>query len=179
MLEWEKGVSAMKKVPFRSGIHPFEGKKFSENKETVKIESAPLMVFPTSQHIGAPAVPVVKIGDRVRRGTLIAKAASFISSPVYSSVSGKVKAIEDRQNPNGSISKCIVVENDFEDECEDGYGSVKDPNELTPEEIAAAITQAGIVGMGGAGFPTGVKLTPKMRIILIISYLTARNVSRI
>lgn len=119
------------------------------------------MVFPTSQHIGAPAVPVVKIGDRVRRGTLIAKAASFISSPVYSSVSGKVKAIEDRQNPNGSISKCIVVENDFEDECEDGYGSVKDPNELTPEEIAAAITQAGIVGMGGAGFPTGVKLTPK------------------
>lgn len=161
MLEWEKGVSAMKKVPFRSGIHPFEGKKFSENKETVKIESAPLMVFPTSQHIGAPAVPVVKIGDRVRRGTLIAKAASFISSPVYSSVSGKVKAIEDRQNPNGSISKCIIVENDFEDECEDGYGSVKDPNELTAEEIAAAITQAGIVGMGGAGFPTGVKLTPK------------------
>lgn len=151
----------MKKVPFKSGIHPFEGKKYSEDKETFKIDSAELMVFPMSQHIGAPAVPVVKAGDRVLRGTLLGKAASFISSPVYSSVSGKVKAVEDRQNPNGSVSKCVVVENDFEDACTEEYGAVRDPNELTPEEIAAAISDAGIVGMGGAGFPTGVKLTPK------------------
>ena len=95
----------MKKVPFKSGIHPFEGKKYSEDKETFKIDSAELMVFPMSQHIGAPAVPVVKAGDRVLRGTLLGKAASFISSPVYSSVSGKVKAVEDRQNTNGSVSK--------------------------------------------------------------------------
>lgn len=151
----------MKKVPFRSGIHPFDGKKYSEDKEIVKIESSEIMVFPMSQHIGAPAVPVVKVGDRVLKGTMLGKAASFISSPVFSSVSGKVKAIEDRQNPNGSVSKCVVVENDFADECAEGYGEVKDPNELSPSEIAAAISNAGIVGMGGAGFPTGVKLTPK------------------
>lgn len=151
----------MKKVPFRSGIHPFEGKEYSEDKETFKVESAEVMVFPMSQHIGAPAVPVVKAGDRVLRGTMLGKAASAVSSPVFSSVSGKVKAIEDRQNLNGSVSKCVVVENDFADECTEDYGAVKDPNELSPADIAAAISDAGIVGMGGAGFPTGVKLTPK------------------
>lgn len=151
----------MKKVPFRSGIHPFEGKEYSEDKETFKVESAEIMMFPMSQHIGAPAVPVVKAGDRVFRGTMLGKAASAVSSPVFSSVSGKVKAVEDRQNPNGSVSKCVVVENDFADECTEEYGAVQDPNELSPADIAAAISNAGIVGMGGAGFPTGVKLTPK------------------
>ena len=151
----------MKMVPFRSGIHPFEGKKYSENKETVRIEAAPLMVFPMSQHIGAPAVPVVKIGDRVLKGGLLGKAPSAVSSPVYSSVSGKVKAVEERQNPNGSVSQCVVVENDFEQACAEGFGEVRDQNMLSAEEIAGIIADSGIVGMGGAGFPTGVKLTPK------------------
>ncbi len=151
----------MKRVPFKSGIHPYEGKKYSENKETVKIEAAPLMAFPMSQHIGAPAVPVVKVGDRVLKGSLLGKAAAAVSSPVYSSVSGKVKAIEERQNPNGSVSQCVVVENDFQQEQEEGFGAVRDQNELSPAELAEIIASSGIVGMGGAGFPTGVKLTPK------------------
>lgn len=169
----------MKRVPFKSGVHPFEGKSFSENEKIRKIEAAPEMVFPMSQHIGAPAVPTVKIGDRVLVGMKIGEAASFISSPIFSSVSGKVKMIEDRQTVTGSISKCIIVQNDFENECAPGYGEIRDPNSISNEEIVEIVKQCGIVGMGGAGFPTGVKLSPKMRKILIILLSTAQNVSRI
>ncbi len=151
----------MKRVPFRSGVHPFDGKKFSRNKEIIKIDAAQTMVFPMSQHIGAPAIPTVKPGDRVLKGTLLGKAASAVSSPVFSSVSGKVKAVEPRQMLNGTVCSCVVVENDFLGECADGFGSVKDPNEISDTQLAQAISDAGIVGMGGAGFPTGVKLSPK------------------
>ncbi|MEE0129709.1 MAG: electron transport complex subunit RsxC [Eubacterium sp.] len=151
----------MKRVPFKAGVHPFEGKAFSENEKIIKIEAAPEMVFPMSQHIGAPAVPTVKIGDRVLVGMKIGEAASFISSPIFSSVSGKVKMIEDRQTVTGAISKCIIVQNDFENECAPGFGEIRDPNAVSNEEIAEIVKQCGIVGMGGAGFPTGVKLAPK------------------
>ncbi len=151
----------MKKVSFRSGVHPFEGKSFSENKEIVKIPAAEIMVFPMSQHIGAPAKPLVKAGDRVLKGMKIAEASSFISSPVFSSVSGKVKAIEQRAAVNGSVCDCIVVENDFLDECAEGFAQVRNPNDIPSGELAKIISESGIVGMGGAGFPTGVKLSPK------------------
>ena len=161
MVELEKGVWRMKKVPFRSGIHPFDGKRFSENAPVIKIQAAKEMVFPLSQHIGAPASPVVKPGDRVLKGSLLAAAQGAVSSPVFSSVSGKVKAVEERLCANGRASKCVVVENDFEDECVAGFGEARDPNELSAKDIAAVIADCGIVGMGGAGFPTAVKLTPK------------------
>ncbi|MFR6066266.1 MAG: electron transport complex subunit RsxC [Eubacterium sp.] len=151
----------MKKVPFKSGIHPFDGKKYSANEKIVKIEAAEVMVFPMSQHIGAPAVPTVKVGDRVLKGMKIGSAPSFISSPIYSSVSGKVKAIEQRPTITGGVSDCIVVENDFENECVEGFGEARNPNEIPDGELAAFISENGIVGMGGAGFPTGVKLAPK------------------
>ena len=100
----------MKKVPFKTGIHPDDGKKFAKDKPITKIQrNAPLMVFPLSQHIGAPAEPVVSVGDRVLQGQMIAKASSFVSSPVFSSVSGTVKAIEDRVLFNGNMAKSIVV----------------------------------------------------------------------
>ncbi|MCC8015954.1 MAG: electron transport complex subunit RsxC [Clostridiales bacterium] len=151
----------MKKVSFKSGVHPFEGKKFSENEKIVKIDSAEIMVFPMNQHIGAPALPIVKAGDRVLKGMKIAEASSAVSSPVYSSVSGKVKSIEPRRLANGTMSQSIVVENDFSDECEPGFGEVRNPNEIPTDELVKIISESGIVGLGGAGFPTGVKLTPK------------------
>ncbi len=151
----------MKKSSFKSGVHPFEGKSYSQNMEIKSINADKIMVFPMSQHIGAPAKPVVKVGDRVLKGMKIAEAASFISSPVYSSVSGTVKAIEECHMISGTPSIAITVENDFEDECVQGFGESRNPDALSEEEIVNIISESGIVGLGGAGFPTGVKLSPK------------------
>ena len=118
------------------------------------------MVYPLSQHIGAPANPVVKKGDHVLKGQMIASAGGFVSAPVYSSVSGAVKGLEQRFNRAGTKVECIVIENDGEyNEVE--YDPVKPLSEMSREEILDKIADAGIVGMGGAGFPTRVKLSPK------------------
>ena len=118
------------------------------------------LVYPLSQHIGAPASPVVAKGDRVLKGQKIAEAGGFVSAPIYASVSGTVKAIEPHVNPTGAKVNCIVVTNDGQYE-EVEYPQPKPLNELTKEEILNIIGNAGIVGMGGAGFPTRVKLSPK------------------
>lgn len=151
----------MKKVPFKAGVHPYEGKEFSKDKKIEVVKPSEQMVYPVSQHIGAPATPVVKIGDSVKIGTLLAEASSFVSSPVYSSVSGKVKAIEDRAIVGGRNAKSIIIENDFLDEYDEAYGKENDVDSLSNDEIVKLISSAGIVGLGGAGFPTGVKLSPK------------------
>lgn len=151
----------MKKSSFKSGVHPFEGKKYSKDMKITKLDADKMMVFPMSQHIGAPAKPLVNVGDRVLKGMKIAEAASFISSPVYSSVSGTVKAIENCHMISGTPSLAIIVENDFEEECVQGFGEKRNPDDLTDEEIVKIISDSGIVGLGGAGFPTGVKLSPK------------------
>lgn len=118
------------------------------------------LVYPVSQHIGAPAVPVVAKGDRVLTGQKIAEAGGFVSAPIYATVSGTVKVIEPRRVVTGDMVNCIVVENDgLYEEVE--YGSCRAPEEMTKEEIVGKIREAGIVGMGGAGFPTHVKLSPK------------------
>lgn len=151
----------MKKVPFKSGVHPYDGKSFAKDEKIKEIAAADIMVFPMAQHIGAPAAPVVKIGDRVLKGMKIGDAASFVSSPVYSSVSGKVKMIEERPMINGRMSKCIIVENDFLDEADESFAVPNNIDNLSRDEIIKIISDSGIVGLGGAGFPTGVKLSPK------------------
>lgn len=151
----------MKKVPFKSGVHPYEGKELSKECKIEIIEPNETLVFPLSQHIGAPASPVVKAGDRVLVGMKIADASSFISSPVYSSVSGVVKTIENRNLIGGRTSQAIVIQNDFEYEKLEGFDVERDISNLSVEEIKQIVVDAGIVGMGGAGFPTGVKLSPK------------------
>lgn len=151
----------MMKGKFKAGVHPYEGKEYSGDKEIKRLNSEEIMVFPMSQHIGAPATPCVKVGDRVLKGMKIGQASSFVSSPVYSSVSGKVKAIEDRLMLSGKVSKCVIVTNDFENESVENFGINRDVNTLSNEEIIKIIGDSGIVGMGGAGFPTGVKLSPK------------------
>ena len=147
-------------LTFKGGIHPDDGKRFSKDQPVKPLLPKGDMVYPLSQHIGAPANPVVKKGDHVLKGQMIADAGGFVSAPIYSSVSGTVKGLEQRFNPTGTKVECIVIENDGEyNEVE--YDPVKPLDELSREEILDMIARAGIVGMGGAGFPTRVKLSPK------------------
>ena len=147
-------------LTFKGGIHPNDGKSLAKDKAIKAILPTGELVYPLSQHIGAPATPVVQKGDQVLKGQKIAEAGGFVSAPIYASVSGTVKAIEPRFNPTGSKVNCIIIENDGEYK-EVEYAPVKPFAELTKEEILALIGDAGVVGMGGAGFPTKVKLSPK------------------
>ena len=147
-------------LTFKGGVHPDDGKRLAKDKAIVEVKPKGDLVYPVSQHIGAPASPVVEVGERVLKGQKIAEAGGFVSAPIYASVSGTVKAIETRLNPTGGRVKSIVVENDGEYE-EVTYPEVKPLEEMTKEEILNAIGEAGVVGMGGAGFPTKVKLSPK------------------
>ncbi len=147
-------------LTFKGGVHPNDGKSFAKDKEIVELLPKGDLVYPLSQHIGAPASPIVKKGDHVLKGQMIAEAGGFVSAPIYASVSGTVKAIEPHVNPTGAKVNCIVIENDGQYE-EVEYPPVKPLSELTKEEILNMIANAGIVGMGGAGFPTRVKLSPK------------------
>ena len=150
----------MRLFTFSGGIHPDDGKRFSKDREVEPVMPHGEMVYPLSQHIGAPAKPVVKKGDFVLKGQVIAEAGGFVSAPVHASVSGTVKGIEPRFNPAGTKVDCIIVEND-EQYTEIEYEPVKPLGEMSREEIIEKIGNAGIVGMGGAGFPTRVKLSPK------------------
>ncbi len=150
----------MAKLTFTGGIHPYDGKDLSKSKPIVDIMPGNRLVFPLSQHIGAPANAVVAKGDHVLRGQRIAEASGFVSSHIYSTVSGTVTAIEPHRTVTGDMVMSIVIENDGAyDEVE--YDAISDVDSLSKEEIIARIQNAGIVGMGGAGFPTHVKLSPK------------------
>lgn len=150
----------MSLLTFKGGIHPYEGKELSKDKAIVEYFPKGDVAISMSQHIGAPAKPVVNVGDYVLTGQLIGEASGFISANVHSSVSGKVKAIEPRMLVNGSKATCIIIENDGKfDEVE--FEKPKSLEELSKEEIVELVKKAGIVGMGGAGFPTNVKLSPK------------------
>ena len=149
------------KYTFKGGIHPYEGKELTMDKEIVEYLPKGDMVYPVSQHIGAPAKPVVKKGDRVLAGQLIAEAGGFVSANIHSSVSGTVKAIEARLTSSGSKVNSIIIENDNKYESVEFTPVSKPVSELQRDEILDAIKAAGVVGMGGAGFPTNVKLSPK------------------
>lgn len=149
------------KYTFKGGIHPYEGKELTMDKEIVEYLPKGDMVYPISQHIGAPAKPIVKKGDRVLTGQLIAEAGGFVSANIHSSVSGTVKAIEARLTSSGSKVNSIIIENDNKYESVEFTPISKPVSELKRDEILDAIKAAGIVGMGGAGFPTNVKLSPK------------------
>ena len=151
----------MKKVTFQGGVHPSDQKEFARDIPFTVYEPKGDMVFPVSQHIGAPAVPVVKKGDEVLAGQIIAEAGGFVSANIISSCSGKVKSIEKRITATGARVQSIVIENDGEYRTVEGIGTEVDYKTLTKEAILAKIKDAGIVGLGGAGFPTHVKLAPK------------------
>lgn len=141
------------------------GTNLEENKhltQDLPIEEATvpkLLYFPLSMHIGAPAEPVVKIGDQVKIGSLLAEDGDHVSAAIISSVSGQVVNIGNYTTVNGK-EKCIVVENDYQETCEDPIIEPGNAHQLSAEEKIEAIRKAGIVGMGGAGFPSAVKLAP-------------------
>lgn len=150
----------MAKRTFNGGIHPYDGKDLSKDKPIKAVLPKGDLVYPLSQHIGAPAKPIVEKGDRVLTGQKIAEAGGFVSAPIYATVSGTVKAIEPRRVVTGDSVMSIILENDgLYEEVE--YPKRKPLEEMTREEIIGYVQEAGIVGMGGAGFPTHVKLSPK------------------
>ena len=145
---------------FIGGVHPFEGKEYSKDAPIKEILPKGELVYPLSQHIGAPATPVVAVGDTVLKGQKIAEAGGFVSAPIHASVSGTVKAIEPRRVAVGDMVNAIVIENDGLYN-EVSYEAVEDVTTLAKDVIINRVKEAGVVGMGGAGFPTYVKLSPK------------------
>lgn len=145
---------------FLGGIHPKDSKKYTSDKS---IEIPPIpdkVIIPMSQHIGASCIPVVKVGDMVKKGQVIGKSDAFMHSPIHASISGKVTEISEM--PHTSKEKClsVVIKNDNLDEWIEGIPMQRDWNKLDVEEIKNIIKEAGIVGLGGAAFPTHVKLSP-------------------
>lgn len=150
----------MAKLTFSGGIHPYDGKDMSKDIPIKAVNPKSNLVYPLSQSIGAPAKPIVQKGDHVLVGQKIAEADGFVSSPIYSSVSGTVLAIEEHRVVAGNNGMSIVIENDGLYE-EMWAWEVKPIEEMSNEDIIARIKEAGIVGMGGAGFPTHVKVSVK------------------
>lgn len=144
---------------FKGGIHPPDKKSLSADRPVTEAKQPDFVVIPLSQHIGAPCKPVVSVGQEVKKGEMVGEATGFVSSPVHSSVSGKVTAMADFPNSMGRLVGSIVIENDGREE----WTLLKDHPDfmgLSGEEMKAKIKDAGIVGMGGATFPTVVKLSP-------------------
>lgn len=149
----------MKFFGFKGGVHPPENKLQTEN-QAIEVLKAPKMVYiPLLQHIGAPLTPCVKVGDRVLKGQKIADSEAFMSVPVHATVSGVVKKIEVMPFPLMGSMNTIVIENDEQDEwCQ--LEKVTNWKNSTKEELLAVIREKGIVGLGGATFPTHIKLNP-------------------
>lgn len=149
----------MKLFGFRGGIHP-EGRKEASVLDPIRTLPMPArLVIPLQQHIGAPARPVAKVGDRVKKGQVIALGQGMISAPIHASTSGRVIALGDHTvpHPSGLAAPAISIEADGEDAWMDAEIPA-DPFALTPEEVARRVGEAGIVGLGGATFPSAVKL---------------------
>ncbi len=158
--EYVKAIREKRLEGWYGGVHPVEGKEPTEHKGLVRFPAPKTAVFPLSMHLGAPANAIVAVGDHVDVGQKIGEAAGFISAPIHSSISGTVVAIEDRPHATRGTCLSIVVENDEKYTLHESVKPNKPLDELTPAEIIEIVKNAGIVGMGGAGFPTYVKLNP-------------------
>jgi electron transport complex protein RnfC len=152
-------LTEMKLKTFAGGIHPPDNKQWSAHKA---IEDCPLpaeLIVPLAQHIGAPAVPCMAVGQQVFKGQEIGSAKGFVSVPVHAPTSGEVVAVENRPHPWGASLPAIVIRADGEDRWSPELEPA-DPGQLSPEEIVEKVRQAGVVGMGGAAFPAHVKMSP-------------------
>ena len=154
---------------YYGGVHPTERKELSENLSLVRFPDPEVVVIPLSMHSGAPANPIVKAGDTVKVGQKIGESAGFISGNVHSSVSGTVVAVEPRLHPTrGGEVLSVVIKNDKKNELAETVKPYSDIEDLTPEQIVDIVKECGIVGMGGAGFPTSVKLAPNKPIDAVL-----------
>lgn len=144
---------------FKGGIHPPDKKELAKDRPISEAKSPQRVVIPLSQHLGAPCKPVVTIGQEVKKGEMIGEPGGFVSAPVHSSVSGKVIAIAEFPNAMGRMVNSVVIENNGKEE----WAALKDTPDymkLSPDELKDKVKASGIVGMGGAAFPTVVKLSP-------------------
>lgn len=149
----------LENLTFRGGVHPEGNKELSSGSDIVRMDAPAQVVITLSQHTGAPAKALVTKGEHVKIGQKIAESGGFISAPVHASIAGTVAEIRSIRNAMGTKTEAIVIKRDEVQEL--GYEPVDRSHEaLTPEEIIAYINEAGIVGMGGAGFPTYVKMNP-------------------
>lgn len=144
---------------FVGGVHPDDSKHYSDSKPIEVCALPGQLTIPLSQHIGSPAEALVKAGDLIFKGQTIAKATAFVSVPIHASTSGQVIAVEPRMHPSGKLLPAIVIEADGEDRWDPDLKGI-DPEKSTRDELRQRISAAGIVGMGGATFPTHVKLSP-------------------
>lgn len=173
----------MKLFSFKGGVHPPEKKEESCDKAVEKLEEPQKIYLPMLQHIGTILEPLVAIGDSVKRGQKIADSNSVMAAPIHSPVSGKVIAIEVTPFPLSGFVKTVIIENDKKNE-EQFYEKITNYRELSVEELLTAVRERGIVGQGGAAFPTHIKLNPpknnKIELLLINGaecepYLNADN----
>ena len=158
--DYVKAIREERLEGYYGGIHPSERKEFSEHIDLVRFPDPKTVVIPLSMHAGAPANPIVEVGDTVKVGQKIGEAGGFISAPVHSSVSGTVVAIENRPHATRGVCLSVVIESDGKNTLHESVQPHKSLEELTPDEIIDIVKESGIVGMGGAGFPTFVKLKP-------------------
>ena len=158
--DYVKSIRENRLDGYYGGVHPSERKEFTEHLALKRFPEPEEVVIPLSMHAGAPANPVVQVGDTVKVGQKIGEAAGFISAPVHSSVGGTVVAIEDHGHATRGTCLSVVIKSDGKDTLDESVKPNKSLEELTPDEIVEIVKEAGIVGMGGAGFPTSVKLKP-------------------
>ena len=153
---------------FRGGAHPSERKDRSQHAPIEKVNSVPQVVIPVNQHFGAPIQPLVKVGDFVRVGQKIADAEGRMTVPLHASIAGVVKKIEPRMQSNNADGLCIIIEpkDSPAGESDREFMPPLDPFACSKEEALSRIREAGIIGMGGAGFPAHVKLAPTKPISL-------------
>jgi len=145
---------------FRGGIHPAEYKDLTQ-QAPIRVAKVPSrVIIPLQQHTGAPCEPLVAKGDKARAGQKIGDTKAFVSAPVHASISGTVSNIAKHPHPLGQESLAIFIDSDGEDSWMEGIGSRREYSAFSPQELRDIIREAGIVGMGGAAFPTHVKLTP-------------------
>lgn len=146
-------------VTFKGGLHIEDHKEITNKLPIKKLPVCPKHIFPLQQHIGAPLEPLVAVGDSVKVGQKIAD-GNGLCTPLHSSISGTVTAIKPHPHPSGAMVMSIFIDNDSRFTVDENIKPLGDPEKFTPQQITEAVKNAGIVGLGGAGFPTHVKLSP-------------------
>ena len=161
--DYVKSIREKRFEGYYGGVHPSERKEYSDHLPLVAFPAPKTVVIPLSQHTGAPAEPLVKAGDTVKAGQKIGEAAGFVSSTIHASVSGTVAAVEPRRHPTTGLDvMSVIIDSDGKNELHESVKPCEDYDSLTADDIIALVREKGIVGMGGAGFPTSVKLkSPK------------------
>ena len=152
----ERGSKSSKS--FRHGVHPGEHKELTEGLPLERLPIPHEVVLPLSQHLGAPSQPVVNVGDKVFRGQRIAQASGFVSVALHASVTGRVTAIEKRHHPTGRLEDAIVIATDLTSPQTLFDEGPMEWESLPNDELLRLIQNGGFVGLGGAAFPTHVKL---------------------